>query len=55
MRACGTACVRSTALAYEQVYLGNLPSAEMYEKSYMHRDSITHVVCARSVPLSVLS
>lgn len=37
------------ALAYEQVYLENLPSAEMYEKSYMHRDIITHTVCTKLV------
>lgn len=36
------------ALAYEQVYLENLPSAEMYEKSYMHRDIITHTVCTKT-------
>ena len=36
-----------TALAYEQVYLENLPSAEMYERSYMHRDVITHTICTR--------
>ena len=35
------------ALAYEQVYLDNLPSAEMYERSYMHRDVITHTVATR--------
>ena len=31
-------------LEFEKVYVDNLPSAEMYEKSYMHRDVITHVV-----------
>lgn len=36
-----------TALPYEQVYLDNLPCAEMYEKSYMHRDVVTHLVCTR--------
>jgi len=30
-------------LAYEQVYLDNIPSAESYEQSYMHRDVISHV------------
>ncbi|KAF3849261.1 hypothetical protein F7725_015758 [Dissostichus mawsoni] len=32
-------------LEYERVYLDNLPSAAMYERSYMHRDVITHIVC----------
>lgn len=34
-------------LPYERVYLENLPCAEMYEKSYMHRDVITHVTCTK--------
>lgn len=29
-------------LEHEQEYLQALPSAEMYEKSYMHRDVVTH-------------
>lgn len=36
------------SLPYERVYLENLPSAMMYEKSYMHRDTVTHIVCTRS-------
>jgi hypothetical protein len=31
-------------LKFERQYLDALPSAQMYEKSYMHRDTITHVV-----------
>lgn len=31
-------------LQFEQQYLDALPNAQMYEKSYMHRDTITHVV-----------
>lgn len=31
---------------YEGLYLKNLPSSEAYEKSYMHRDVVTHVVLA---------
>lgn len=31
-------------LQFEQQYLDALPSAQMYEKSYMHRDTITHTV-----------
>ena len=30
-------------LEFERVYLESLPAAEMYEKSYMHRDVVTHV------------
>ncbi|XP_071811044.1 peptidylprolyl isomerase domain and WD repeat-containing protein 1-like isoform X2 [Apostichopus japonicus] len=35
-------------LEFEAVYLENLPSAECYEKSYMHRDFVTHVAVAKS-------
>uniref|UniRef100_A0A7S3EMJ8 peptidylprolyl isomerase n=1 Tax=Rhodosorus marinus TaxID=101924 RepID=A0A7S3EMJ8_9RHOD len=31
-------------LKNEKVYLDALPSAEMYQKSYMHRDVVTHVL-----------
>ncbi|KAH1002583.1 peptidylprolyl isomerase domain and WD repeat-containing protein 1 [Dendroctonus ponderosae] len=31
-------------LPFERLYLDNLPCAESYEKSYMHRDIITHTV-----------
>jgi peptidylprolyl isomerase domain and WD repeat-containing protein 1 len=34
-------------LENESVYLASLPSATAYEKSYMHRDVITHIVIAR--------
>lgn len=30
-------------LQFEQAYLDSLPCANMYEKSYMHRDVVTHV------------
>ncbi|CAA7405378.1 unnamed protein product [Spirodela intermedia] len=30
-------------LQFEQAYLDTLPCAHMYEKSYMHRDVVTHV------------
>lgn len=30
-------------LQFEQAFLDALPSANMYEKSYMHRDVVTHV------------
>lgn len=35
-------------LPYEKIYLENLPSAESYEKSYMHRDCISHLVVTKS-------
>ncbi|XP_028661304.1 peptidylprolyl isomerase domain and WD repeat-containing protein 1 isoform X1 [Erpetoichthys calabaricus] len=35
-------------LEFERVYLDNLPSAAMYERSYMHRDVITHIVCSKT-------
>ncbi|KAF7284968.1 peptidylprolyl isomerase domain and WD repeat-containing protein 1 [Rhynchophorus ferrugineus] len=31
-------------LPFKMLYLDNLPCAESYEKSYMHRDTITHCV-----------
>uniref|UniRef100_A0A8B9MS35 Uncharacterized protein n=1 Tax=Accipiter nisus TaxID=211598 RepID=A0A8B9MS35_9AVES len=34
-------------LEFEHVYLENLPCASMYERSYMHRDVITHVACTK--------
>lgn len=42
-------------LPFEQQYLEALPSAHMYEKSYMHRDTLTHVaVRQRRVGMPVL-
>ncbi|XP_067936433.1 peptidylprolyl isomerase domain and WD repeat-containing protein 1-like [Watersipora subatra] len=35
-------------LAYEHVYLNKLPSSSTYEKSFMHRDVITHCIGTRS-------
>lgn len=35
-------------LEHEQMYLENLPCAEYYEKSYMHRDTVTHVVVTKT-------
>ena len=31
-------------LAHEKAFLDKLPSAEMYEKSYMHRDVVLHAI-----------
>ena len=33
-------------LAHESVYLDALPSASMYERTFMHRDTVTHVAFA---------
>lgn len=38
-----------TVLEYEQVYVDNLPCCECYEKSYMHRDVITHIVVTKLI------
>ncbi|OQR79520.1 peptidylprolyl isomerase domain and WD repeat-containing protein 1-like [Tropilaelaps mercedesae] len=35
-------------LPLEKVFVDNLPSSELFEKSYMHRDTITHVVVTQS-------
>ena len=42
------------ALAYERLYLEKLPSASMYERSYMHRDVVTHLSVARWVSTAVV-
>nr|KAF6490690.1 peptidylprolyl isomerase domain and WD repeat containing 1 [Molossus molossus] len=42
-----TLAKKRKVLEFERVYLDNLPSASMYERSYMHRDVITHVVCTK--------
>ena len=39
-------CLFRTALAHEQDFLDKLPSANMYEKSFMHRDRLSHIVVA---------
>ena len=46
-------CSFYPVLPYEKVYLDGLPCAEMYEKSYMHRDIITHVICTKLVHLDL--
>ena len=30
-------------MKFEQLFVDHLPSAELYETSYMHRDVVTHV------------
>lgn len=39
---------RKKVLDYEKVYLDNLPNAEAYEKSYMHRDVISHIAVVKT-------
>jgi peptidylprolyl isomerase domain and WD repeat-containing protein 1 len=39
---------RKRALPFEKTYLDALPSSQMYEKSYMHRDNVTHIVAQGS-------
>ncbi|XP_067678099.1 peptidylprolyl isomerase domain and WD repeat-containing protein 1-like [Haliotis asinina] len=39
---------KQKVLEFEQVYMDNIPSAEYYEKSYMHRDVITHIAVTRT-------
>ncbi|KAI3844892.1 hypothetical protein MKX03_008323 [Papaver bracteatum] len=39
---------RKRPLQFEQTYLDSLPSANMYEKSFMHRDVITHVAVSQA-------
>ncbi len=34
-------------LEYEEVYLDSLPNAEYYERSFMHRETVTHVAVAK--------
>ena len=37
---------KPAALDFEEVYLSALPTSTMYEKSYMHRDVVTHTAVA---------
>ncbi|UPR01954.1 cyclophilin-type peptidyl-prolyl cis-trans isomerase [Chloropicon primus] len=39
---------RKKNLPYEKAYLDALPCSEMYEKSYMHRDDVTHILSTGS-------
>jgi hypothetical protein len=44
---CAEVCVFGRGLQvleFENVYLESLPSADMYERSFMHRDNVTQVV-----------
>lgn len=35
-------------LLYEKLFLESLPNSESYEKSYMHRDIVTHIVVSKT-------
>lgn len=37
-----------SVLEFEKLFLENLPNTECYEKSYMHRDVITHLVVTKT-------
>ncbi|TDH74338.1 hypothetical protein CCR75_004623 [Bremia lactucae] len=37
---------RTKTLPFESMYLNNLPSAAMYERSFMHRTTVSHVLVA---------
>eukprot|EP01090_Pellita_catalonica_P011328 TRINITY_DN2292_c0_g2_i1.p1 TRINITY_DN2292_c0_g2~~TRINITY_DN2292_c0_g2_i1.p1 ORF type:complete len:283 (+),score=18.65 TRINITY_DN2292_c0_g2_i1:62-850(+) len=38
---------RARTLRFEKQYLSKLPCAEMYERSYMHRDVLTHTAVSK--------
>lgn len=33
---------------YEHIYVENLPSSEVYERSYMHREVVTHLLVTKT-------
>ncbi|XP_035777829.1 peptidylprolyl isomerase domain and WD repeat-containing protein 1-like [Anopheles albimanus] len=39
---------KKKVLEFEKLYVESLPDAECYEKSYMHRDTITHLVATKT-------
>ena len=43
-------CKRCAALPNEQLYLENLPTQDLYEVSYNHRDTVTHIVATKYAP-----
>ena len=38
--------IKRKKLEFEHIYLSQLPTSECYEKSYMHKENITHVLSA---------
>ena len=39
---------KKAKLIHEKAYLDRLPSGRMYEKSYMHRDAVSHAISCAS-------
>uniref|UniRef100_H2YC10 peptidylprolyl isomerase n=1 Tax=Ciona savignyi TaxID=51511 RepID=H2YC10_CIOSA len=39
---------QSPVLPYEQMYLDNMPDSDRYERSFMHRDTLTHVCVTKT-------
>lgn len=39
---------RARKLEFEQLYASALPAGQMYERSYMHRDTVTHTVTSKA-------
>ncbi|KZS04680.1 peptidylprolyl isomerase domain and WD repeat-containing protein 1 [Daphnia magna] len=39
---------KKKVLEFEDLYLDNLPNVEMYERSFMHRDIVTHLVTTKT-------
>ena len=39
---------KKAKLIHEKAFLDRLPSGRMYEKSYMHRDAVSHVISCSS-------
>ena len=35
-------------LAFEKMYVDNLPSVDQYERSFMHRDIVTHMAVSKN-------
>ena len=40
-------------LAFSQVYANDLPRADLYERSYMHRDVVSHIAVSKNAEFVV--
>jgi peptidylprolyl isomerase domain and WD repeat-containing protein 1 len=40
---------KAKVLPFEELYLRRLPSSRFYERSYMHRDNVSHVLCVGDI------
>ncbi|XP_054711741.1 peptidylprolyl isomerase domain and WD repeat-containing protein 1-like [Uloborus diversus] len=47
-QSCPTSEKKKKCLQFEHMYLKNIPDKESYEKSYMHRDVITHIAVTKT-------